>query len=36
MLRLGREEIPPDRLNACSQATGNKEEEPVEPRRLMS
>jgi sec-independent protein translocase protein TatA len=31
-----REEIPPYRLNASSQATGKKEEEPVEPRRLMS
>ncbi len=31
-----REEIPPDRLNANSQSTRPKEEEPVEPRRLMS
>jgi len=32
-----REEIPPDRLNAgATQSTRAKEEEPVEPRRLMS
>lgn len=32
-----REEIPQDRLNAGAQATRQqKEEEPVEPRRLMS
>jgi sec-independent protein translocase protein TatA len=32
-----REEIPQDRLNAASQTTRQqKEEEPVEPRRLMS
>jgi sec-independent protein translocase protein TatA len=32
-----REEIPQDRLNAsATQSTRAKEEEPVEPRRLMS
>ena len=30
-----REEIPPDRLNAGAQSTRAKEEEPVEPRRLI-
>jgi sec-independent protein translocase protein TatA len=35
--RAIREESPPDRLNAgAQQSTRPKEEEPVEPRRLMS
>jgi sec-independent protein translocase protein TatA len=34
--RAIREEIPQDRLNANAQANRPKEEEPAEPRRLMS
>jgi sec-independent protein translocase protein TatA len=35
--RAVREDIPPDRLNATTvESTRAKEEEPVEPRRLMS
>jgi sec-independent protein translocase protein TatA len=34
--RAIREETPADRLNSAAPSTRAKEEEPVEPRRLMS